>query len=364
MRALSDSGQADVVLVAPAAAGRLSGGFLVNEELLETGVVAAAVAHGPAELERTLSRIGARHTILADSIYLFDEPSAVALARAALGQRIVLLAHSLPSLIPHRPIDERRRFLAREREVLAAAHGAVAPGSFLASALVRRGLARDRVSVVPPAPIVDGRRAKREDRAPSGPLEILTVANWSGAKGFFDAARALCLLPHIDWRWSIVGSRDGAGELARRVDSLIAEHGLSDRVTIAGPVEPDALAGRYARADIFLLPSLMESYGLAFAEALTYGVPVVGYRCAEVPSVVGAAGRLCRAGSHAALAESIEALASDRRVLLDALRRTARDVSHALPDRSGFRRAFADAVDRLGRLHPTFLRSGPREASR
>ena len=60
-----------------------------------------------------------------------------------------------------------------------------------------------------------------------------------------------------------------------RVRALIREHALEDRVSLLGDLDADALAAEYDRADLFVLPTLYEGYGMAVAEALARGVPVI-----------------------------------------------------------------------------------------
>ncbi len=68
----------------------------------------------------------------------------------------------------------------------------------------------------------------------------------------------------------------GDGPERSRLERLAAEHGVADRVTFAGAVAPSAVSGFLARADLMLFPAEGEGFGLAGAEALMAGVPVVG----------------------------------------------------------------------------------------
>jgi glycosyltransferase involved in cell wall biosynthesis len=80
-----------------------------------------------------------------------------------------------------------------------------------------------------------------------------------------------------------------------------------------GPLDGPALAGLYARASVFALPSLREAFGLAFVEAMTFGLPVVGTRVEAIPEIVadGETGLLVPPGDPPALAGALAALLDD-----------------------------------------------------
>jgi glycosyltransferase involved in cell wall biosynthesis len=80
-----------------------------------------------------------------------------------------------------------------------------------------------------------------------------------------------------------------------------------------GPLGPDALAALYARASAFALPTLREAFGLAFLEAMSFGLPVVGSRIEAIPEIVvhGETGLLVPPRDPAALAGALAALLAD-----------------------------------------------------
>ncbi len=346
---------ASATLIAPRAEGRLSGGFLVNLSWLENDFLHAEEATTAAELERILSSSGDR-LMLVDSLYLYDTETATLLTRAARARPIVLLAHSLPSLIPGPAVGKRLEMLDSERAFLCEACGAIAPSRFMAGALARRGLAPKTVHIVRPAPVVDARVARPESStnlSRTGPPRILTVANWTPAKGIDHAVRALATIT-TDWRWTVVGSTLSHPAYSQRVRDLIDEAGLTDRVEIVPPKPPAELSGYYATSDLFLLPSLMESYGLVFSEAITFGVPVVGYRCAAVREVVSGPGQLVDAGDVCGLAAAIRAELGR----FDRSDRPDAPAPVALPTRSSSRSELETAIRALSRI--TTRREGER----
>ncbi|MFW5741957.1 MAG: glycosyltransferase family 4 protein [Spirochaetota bacterium] len=307
-------------VILPAPAGRTSGGFLVNGRLFAPGEHAVVYVSTTDGLAHELDALGRSDVAVVDSLFLFETAQAETLVRAARRSRIILIAHSLPSLIPGTTAASRLHLLSLERAFLSVCAGALAPSAFMAAALNRRGLVHEAIAVIPPAPICDGRGTLASVDAPptaprpalgrevgrsDPPIQVLTVANWSPAKGVAHAARALAIIADLEWRWTVIGSRDEESGYADEIVGCLASEGLEARVELVQPVPPDELAGYYRRADLFVLPSLMESYGLVYAESLSYGVPIVGYRAAAVEEVVGDAGILVPAGRVDLLAQAI-----------------------------------------------------------
>jgi glycosyltransferase involved in cell wall biosynthesis len=120
-------------------------------------------------------------------------------------------------------------------------------------------------------------------------VELLAVGSVVPRKGYDILVAALAKLPDLAWRLTIAGDRGRSRETARRLDSEVARLGLAGRITFLGAVAPQRLMQLYAAADLFVLPSRFEGYGMAYAEAIAHGVPVVGTRAGAVPDTVPAA---------------------------------------------------------------------------
>ena len=74
-----------------------------------------------------------------------------------------------------------------------------------------------------------------------------------------------------EWNLRIVGD----GELRPRLEAQARELGLQERIQLPGVTKE--IGREYAGADLFVMPSLYESFGLATAEALTHGLPAIGF---------------------------------------------------------------------------------------
>lgn len=78
------------------------------------------------------------------------------------------------------------------------------------------------------------------------------------------------------WRLEIAGPDEGGH--SQEIAALIAELGLGEAVRLLGAVYGEAKTALFARADLFVLPTYSENFGIAIAEALAYGIPVLTTR--------------------------------------------------------------------------------------
>ena len=148
-----------------------------------------------------------------------------------------------------------------------------------------------------------------QPRAGGPVVELLAVGSVVPRKGYDILVTALAKMPDLAWRLVIAGDRERSVETARQIDTQIARLGVAGRITFVGAVAPQRLMQLYTAADLFVLPSRFEGYGMAFAEAIAHGVPVVGTRAGAVPDTVPErAGVLVRPDDVAALAAVLRRL--------------------------------------------------------
>src|SRR5207245_11115257 len=91
-------------------------------------------------------------------------------------------------------------------------------------------------------------------------------------KGHRLLAAALARLRDLDWHLLCIGSLDRDPRTARAVRRMISAASLGRRIILAGEQPPRVVTRAYRAADIFVLPSFHEGYGMAFAEAMAHGL--------------------------------------------------------------------------------------------
>ncbi|MFE0626574.1 glycosyltransferase family 4 protein [Streptomyces sp. NPDC058864] len=178
-----------------------------------------------------------------------------------------------------------RELDALERETLRAAAAVVATSPWAARRIAERhALPADRVHVVTPgtdpAPLAPG--------SPDG-TRLLCVASLTPRKGHDLLAEALAAVADLPWTCRCVGPLGRDREHLARVRALIGRHGLDDRVQLTGPLTGEPLAAEYAAADLLVLPSRAETFGMVVTEALMRGTPVLATDAGGVPDALGLA---------------------------------------------------------------------------
>lgn len=195
-----------------------------------------------------------------------------------------------------------------EQRALAASSMIVVTGAATLSLLEPYALPRDRVVVVEPgtdpAPLAKGSDGAR--------VHLLCVATVNAGKGHDVLLEALAAVPNHQWHLTCAGSLTRDRETADRVRGLVRQLALEDRVTLAGELDAEALVACYDAADVFVLATRRETYGMAVAEALARGLPVVSTTTGAIPDLVGAdAGVVVPPGEVAPLAEALSRVIGD-----------------------------------------------------
>jgi len=117
--------------------------------------------------------------------------------------------------------------------------------------------------------------------------ELLCVASVRPAKGHDLLLGALAALTDLDWRCTLVGPLDLDPDFVDELHKTAADAGIADRIVFAGPLAHDELRTAYAGADLLVLPSRAESYGMVVTEALAHALPVVASAVGGVPEALG-----------------------------------------------------------------------------
>jgi glycosyltransferase involved in cell wall biosynthesis len=159
---------------------------------------------------------------------------------------------------------------------------------------------------------------------------LLCVAAVTRGKGHDVLLGSLATVTDLAWRCACVGSLDRAPAFADHVQRRALAAGLRDRVHFAGPRTGAALDSAYAAADLLVLASHGETYGMVVTEALARGVPVLATDVGGVPEALGHGGLLVPPGDPEAFGAALRRWLEDAD-LRDALRRAARQRRATLP---------------------------------
>ncbi|MEU0360222.1 glycosyltransferase family 4 protein [Streptomyces cyaneofuscatus] len=309
-------------------------------------------ASARAELERVLRLSRDDSLVLIDGLVACGAPDLVVPASGRL--RLAVLVH-LP-LGDETGLDPAAaaELDAAERLTLRSASVIVTTSEWAAGRLVEHhGLDPRRVRRAAPgvdaAPLAPG-TADGHAAVPGRPgPRLLCVASVTPRKGQHLLVEALASVAALPWSCELVGGTGNDPGYVARLRELIAEHGLTGRVHLAGPRSGPALEASYAEADLLVLASHNETYGMVVTEALARGVPVVATAVGGLPEAVGRApdgrmpGALVPAGDSAALVAALRhwivepgerhrsrAAARQRRTALAGWETTARNLAGAL----------------------------------
>jgi glycosyltransferase involved in cell wall biosynthesis len=293
------------------------------------------------QARQRFASIGDGRIAIVDGLVLGAIPDVIRVAASRI--RIVALVHLPLAADPGMDADEARSLEEGEGEALAASSLIVVTGRATLSLLEHYSLAPDRVVVVEPGtdhkPVAGGSR---------GPLlQLLCVATLNPGKGHEVLLHALARSGVAGWRLTCAGSLTRHPRTVDRVRSTIRTLGLEDRVVLAGELDDADLDCAHDASDLFVLATLRETYGMAVADALARGLPVVSTTTGAIPALVGdRAGVIVPPGDVKALASAL------RRVLEDAglrsrLSEGARQVRGQLPTWDAAVDRFHDALVRM-----------------
>jgi glycosyltransferase involved in cell wall biosynthesis len=276
--------------------------------------------------------------VLADG--LVASPAPEVLTPEAARVRLVVLVH-MP--LGHGSADGGAR--ERERAVLTAAASVVTTSAWARRALLELySVPGDRVHIAQPG-------VEAADLAPGTATgdSLLSVAAVIPGKGHDVLVDALATLNGNRWRCLCVGSLERDPAFVARVRRRAAVAGMNGRLRFSGALPEQDLAGRYGAADLLVLPSRSETYGMVVTEALARGVPVVAAEVGGVPEALGHGadgtrpGLLVSPGDPAALGDALRAWLEDAG-LRRRLRAAARERRESLAGWSTTAAAVAGAL--------------------
>ena len=328
---------------------RLTGGYLyharVFPKLQKEGIeVEEIVASGASstEQEAAASRFGSRFDPRRYDVIVVDALARVVCAPWLDGWResnpVVAMIHELPSVVAGCDAVLEWEF----EEPLLRADRLIAVSNHGKSVLERRGVQSERISVVSPGfdhlspPDASVSRSSHE----GSPVHALCVAQWIPRKDILGLVRAWTSRDRLGAILELIGEKEIQPAYSASIHAAIEAYGSS--IHVRGPVDDAMLKAAYEAADLFVLSSRYEGYGVVYAEALAHGLPVVACDVGPIPELVGKeAAVLVPPDDAEALSAALDLLLKDsalRRRMSAATRRRAEHLPHWKDTVAGFRR--------------------------
>ena len=231
---------------------------------------------------------------------------------AGLPGPVVALCHPPLGLETGLSVRQAAGLIRSERAALAAAHRVIVTSATTGGLLAHDfDVPSDIITVAEPGTDPAERAAGSGRSAADGPL-LMAAGSIIPRKGFDVLIAALESIKEQPWHLLLVGSQSRAPETAAALLAQIAEAGLGARIAMKGELSLLQMAQAYANADVFVLPSRYEGFGMVLAEAMARGLPIVASTGgAAAQTVPDAAALKVPPGDAAALAEALLRIIAD-----------------------------------------------------
>jgi glycosyltransferase involved in cell wall biosynthesis len=214
-----------------------------------------------------------------------------------------------------------------ERRALQAMRRVVVTSQMTRRALDDYGVASHRIAVAEPGvdqPVQPNFLPKGQIEDASRPVRMLCVATLTPRKGHDLLMDALAPLGTLNWTLTCVGDTTRSLATADALRMRIQAAGWENRVVLTGEIGETELLEAYRDADLFVLATRFEGYGMAVAQALAHGLPVVSTRTGAISELVPPeAGLLIEPDDQAGWSDALSRVLSDadfRRGLADGAR--------------------------------------------
>jgi glycosyltransferase involved in cell wall biosynthesis len=300
-------------------------------------------ASAVAQAEQVFASLEAGTVVVVDSLALGAIPEILERHRSRL--RIVALMH-LP-LAADMGIDEAMaaQCAVSERRALGSAALVIVTGRATLPMISGYDVPSNRVVVIEPGtepvPLATGSGTTK--------VELLSVGTLNPGKGYEELINALTAVPSRDWHLTCAGSLTRHPPTVARIRALVEERQFEDHVSLVGELGAEQIEEHYASADVFVLATFRETYGMAVAEALAHGLPVVSTSTGAIPALVGAeAGLLVSPGDVQGLSAALSRVIGDAECRAR-LAEGARRVRPSLPRWDQAVDKFASALESISR---------------
>lgn len=345
-----------LALLIPGPLAQLTGGYLFARRVVE-GLRMRARAVTVVELEGRFpdaddaaraAASAALRDLPAGSIAVIDGLAlpgfSECLPRETQRLRLIGFIHHPLSLETGLDPGAAQRYAEIEARLWPLLRGAICPSAHTARALIDAGLPAQRVAVASPG---TDKAVAIPDHGRRNALHLLTVGTVTPRKGHLLLVEALAGLREFEWQLTCIGSLERDRAAADALRRAIAEKALVERVVLTGECAPARVSNAYAAADVFVLPSYEEGYGMVCAEALAHGLPLVTTTAGAIAETVPASAALfVPPGDTIALRDALCRMMTDATLRMR-LASGAALAARALPDWAEAVRVWSAALDRL-----------------
>jgi glycosyltransferase involved in cell wall biosynthesis len=340
-----------VHFVVPGSLDQRTGGYLYDRRIIEglraqgrTVTVHELAGRFPLVDDAAREAAAAALEAMADGLPVIDGLALPAFAglRIRLPRSWIALVHHPLALETGLAPEQVETLVRIERRLLPLARRVIVTSPHTASDVAAYQVPAARIGVVlpgtDPAPLARGSGGRG--------FALLCVASLTPRKGHLVLLEALAGLVDLEWHLTCAGSPDRDPQTAHAISAAIARLGLDDRVALVGEQDEAGLAPLYDRADLFVLASYHEGYGMVLAEALARGLPIVATKAGAISGTVPpSAGMLVEPGDPAALAGALRQIMTDP-PLRDLLSAGAASERERLPGWADAVQAFSAELDR------------------
>lgn len=196
-------------------------------------------------------------------------------------------------------------------DIIRNANKVVANSHFLKKLAVKH-LKRQDITDIPNGVDTDFFKPNFDRKTESNSTELLCVSRLIERKGIEDIIKAMVYFKNADVNLRIIGSGSSENEIRKLID----DNNLAHMIKLLGYIPQSDLPPYYNSSDIFVLPSLTESGGQAFLEAMSCGLPVVSSTAGGIPEYVyhGYNGLLVSPGDVEGLYMALKKLIEDKKL--------------------------------------------------
>ncbi|WP_231745496.1 glycosyltransferase family 4 protein [Arthrobacter sp. EpRS71] len=209
-----------------------------------------------ADRQRFADMLDGGTPVIADGLVASGAPDEISGAINA-GTQVWILSHM--ALADHPDL---------EAKALAAATGIICPSAHAAAELETRHGTQRMVIAAPGADKADVAEG-------SQPPHIVAVAALLPNKSQLELVECLATLQDVEWSAALIGSENADARYAAEVRAAVEHYGLENRIKVTGELTGEALHGEWHKADLSVLLSRSESFGMVVTESLAHCVPVL-----------------------------------------------------------------------------------------